>query len=422
MEWHTVKEFEQQYMHEQLRRAGTPGPKVIGIDEVSIRKGHTCRIVLNDLLRGRSIWFGGADRSEASMDEFFTGLGANKNAGIRLAVMDMWKPFSTSTTTHTPQASILFDRVHVLRHLGDALDTVQESEFHSHLTRRDERLRQQRDRICAPLKDRTSKLETYDDHGPFAFQEGSFMIGRFLQDTCYKIDFDLVTLGSDLYFVPAYASHRPACTAIKNGQYYEPMTHALIGLLMQKRPGNMVHAGTFYGDMLPSFSKKCPGTVYAFEPVLENYVLAKLCVSRNSLSNVALFNSALGDRIGTAFIEFEDIRGIHKGGGSNIGSTGQATTIVTIDSLAIDNPSVLQLDVEGFELHALKGAQATITKSRPTILVEDNDKNCSAFLGDSGYALVGGIPGLNIWSHHDHKQALKELLVQSRDQLATPTK
>ena len=68
------------------------------------------------------------------MDEFFTGLGAKNNAGIRLAVMDMWKPFRTSTTTHAPQASILFDRVHVLRHLGDAFDTVQESEFHRHLT------------------------------------------------------------------------------------------------------------------------------------------------------------------------------------------------------------------------------------------------------------------------------------------------
>ena len=129
LEWHTVKELEKQYMREQLRRAGTPGPKVIGIDEVSIRKGHTYRIVVSDLIRRRPIWFGGADRSEASMDEFFTGLGAKKTAGIRLAVMDMWKPFRTSTTTHAPQASTLFDKFHVLRHLGDALDTVRKSEY-----------------------------------------------------------------------------------------------------------------------------------------------------------------------------------------------------------------------------------------------------------------------------------------------------
>ena len=71
LDWHTVKELEKQYMREQLRLVGTPGPKNIGIDEVSIRKGHTYRIVVSDLARERPIWFGGVDRSEASMDAFY---------------------------------------------------------------------------------------------------------------------------------------------------------------------------------------------------------------------------------------------------------------------------------------------------------------------------------------------------------------
>ena len=129
LDWHTVKELEKQYMREQLRRAGTAGPKVIGIDEVSIRKGHTYRIVVSDLVRRRPIWFGGKDRSEASMDEFFEWLGAKKSAGIRLAVMDMWKAFGNSTERYAPQASILFDKFHVLRHLGDALDKVRKAEY-----------------------------------------------------------------------------------------------------------------------------------------------------------------------------------------------------------------------------------------------------------------------------------------------------
>ena len=43
----------------------------------------------------------------------------------------MWKPFSTSLKNegHTPQAAILFDKFHVMRHLGDALDEVRRSEF-----------------------------------------------------------------------------------------------------------------------------------------------------------------------------------------------------------------------------------------------------------------------------------------------------
>jgi hypothetical protein len=71
LDWKTVKSLEMEYMREQLRRAGTPGPKVIGIDEISVGKGHNYRIVVSDLVRGRPIWFGGTDRSEKSMDLFY---------------------------------------------------------------------------------------------------------------------------------------------------------------------------------------------------------------------------------------------------------------------------------------------------------------------------------------------------------------
>jgi len=63
LDWHTVEALEQQYMREQLRRAGTPGPRAIGLDEVSFKKGHTYRIIASDLGRQRPIWFGGTDRS-----------------------------------------------------------------------------------------------------------------------------------------------------------------------------------------------------------------------------------------------------------------------------------------------------------------------------------------------------------------------
>ena len=138
LDWHTVKALEMQYMQAQLARAGTPGPQVVGIDEIAIRKGHTYRIVVSDLVRGRPIWFGGEDRSEASMGQFYTWLGAKKSSRLRLAVMDMWKPFRLATQIHAPQAAILFDKFHVMRHLGEALDTVRKREF-ARLAGRDRR-------------------------------------------------------------------------------------------------------------------------------------------------------------------------------------------------------------------------------------------------------------------------------------------
>jgi transposase len=38
--------------------------------------------------------------------------------------MDMWKPFRLATNAHAPQAAILFDKFHVIRHLGEALNAV----------------------------------------------------------------------------------------------------------------------------------------------------------------------------------------------------------------------------------------------------------------------------------------------------------
>ena len=129
LNWKTVKALEKQYMREQLRRVSNPGPKVIGIDEFSLRKGHTYRLVVSDLERKRPIWFGGEDRSEESLDRFYQWLGSKKSQKIKLAVMDMWKAFRNSTAKNAPQAGILFDKFHVVRHLNEALDKVRKREY-----------------------------------------------------------------------------------------------------------------------------------------------------------------------------------------------------------------------------------------------------------------------------------------------------
>ena len=43
--------------------------------------------------------------------------------------MDMWKPFRNATQAAAPQAAILFDKFHVMRHLGEALDKVRKQEY-----------------------------------------------------------------------------------------------------------------------------------------------------------------------------------------------------------------------------------------------------------------------------------------------------
>jgi transposase len=127
LDWETVKELDKQYMRAQLERFGTPGPKVIGVDEISIGKGQTYRIVVSDLIRGRAIWFGGEDRKEASMHQFYDWLGETKARGIRLVVMDMWRPFRNVARERVPNADILYDKFHVMKQLHEALDQVRKS-------------------------------------------------------------------------------------------------------------------------------------------------------------------------------------------------------------------------------------------------------------------------------------------------------
>lgn len=125
----TVRQLDKLYMQQQVEKAGVPAPRIIGVDEISIRKGHNYRVVVSDLERGRPIWVGGKGRTEEDLDLFFAFLGPKKTGRIKQAVMDMWRPFRNSVSEHVPGALIVFDKFHIIRHLSDALDEVRRSEY-----------------------------------------------------------------------------------------------------------------------------------------------------------------------------------------------------------------------------------------------------------------------------------------------------
>ena len=125
----TVKDLDKLYIARQVARAGTPAPRVIGVDEISIGKGQTYRVVVSDLERGRPIWVGGEGRKEADLDRFFAEWGPKKTGRIKLAAIDMWKAFRKSVTKNVPGVRIVYDKFHVLQHLARAMDDVRRSEY-----------------------------------------------------------------------------------------------------------------------------------------------------------------------------------------------------------------------------------------------------------------------------------------------------
>lgn len=99
--------------------------------------------------------------------------------------------------------------------------------------------------------------------------------------------------------------------------------------------------------------------VITFEPD----AISRACLERNLPASVAVYAEALGAVAGVCGIK-------HRGLGSHRVVDGQDVTITTVDSLGLDDLDYLQLDVEGYEWHALKGAEATINRCRPVIQVE----------------------------------------------------
>ncbi|HRR42271.1 MAG TPA: ISL3 family transposase [Syntrophales bacterium] len=130
LSWDQVCRMEKSYMR-RLMEQHPPSEdlRVIGIDEISVRKGHTYAIVVADLDQRRPIWLGGQGRTEEDMDLFYEMIGEKRCQSIQLAVMDMWKPFRKSTQHHAPNVRIVFDKFHIMKHLSAALDEVRRSEY-----------------------------------------------------------------------------------------------------------------------------------------------------------------------------------------------------------------------------------------------------------------------------------------------------
>jgi Transposase and inactivated derivatives len=129
LDWKTTKELEKVYLQEKLDRRGDISPNVIGIDEIAIGSGHNYWIIVSDLEKRIPLYFFGPGRKEEDLDKFYATLSGEKKKGVRLVVMDMWKAYEKSTKKNVPEAAILYDKFHIISHLGKALDEIRKSEY-----------------------------------------------------------------------------------------------------------------------------------------------------------------------------------------------------------------------------------------------------------------------------------------------------
>lgn len=149
-------------------------------------------------------------------------------------------------------------------------------------------------------------------------------------------------------------------------------------------------------------SEKCRHVV-AFEPTAETYrMLTENVALNNQPANIQLINAAASDKNG-----MQDIYVLTNGKDAWNSMAvkpeeGQyrvdQITTVNVDELVqterIPAPHVIKIDVEGWELHVLKGLEKTITQYRPVMLIEFTESNLKA-AGTSPAELGSYIHSLN---------------------------
>ena len=129
LNWKSVATIVKRAVQYGLRHRKRPPVHLIGIDEVSRRKGQVYLTVVYDLERRVLLWVG-EDRTEDAVRKFFTEeLGSRRCATLQVVCMDMWAAYATLVRAYARKAQILFDRFHIVKHLNEAVEEVRRSEM-----------------------------------------------------------------------------------------------------------------------------------------------------------------------------------------------------------------------------------------------------------------------------------------------------
>jgi FkbM family methyltransferase len=144
------------------------------------------------------------------------------------------------------------------------------------------------------------------------------------------------------------------------------------GISIQPEPGDhVIDAGAFAGEVAVIFSKTVgpAGRVYAFDPVENHLEVCRLNFSRSGHENIELFPYAVGDKT----VDAPTIVGTDYNPGYRASTSDIPVPTRRIDELVsegrIARLDFVKMDVEGSEMAALRGAEASIKRFRPKLAI-----------------------------------------------------
>jgi transposase len=92
LDWKTVKDIDKHYLEAQYGQLDYNGLRILAVDEISIRKGHSYLTVVLNYETGHVVYVG-KERKARTLNRFFNQMTARQRKSIEAIVMDMWEPY-----------------------------------------------------------------------------------------------------------------------------------------------------------------------------------------------------------------------------------------------------------------------------------------------------------------------------------------
>lgn len=120
------------------------------------------------------------------------------------------------------------------------------------------------------------------------------------------------------------------------------------------------------------------GFIVSMEPMPENYALLRR--NMEPYNYIALIQCAASDHTGDAKMFLNSVNY----GASFIDTEGPVEVkTLTIDRMMLSDVTLIKIDVEGHEPQVIEGANETIARNQPIILIEDWEQSYSELLPDN---------------------------------------
>jgi len=129
--WDTIKDIQKADLQKRYNRIPLRDLKWIGIDEISIGRGHRYVTLVLDLKSGAVVYVG-EGKGQESLDPFWKKL-SRSGAKIQAVAIDMSKAYYRAVTDNLPKAKIVFDHFHIIKLMNEKLSQLRRELYH-HIT------------------------------------------------------------------------------------------------------------------------------------------------------------------------------------------------------------------------------------------------------------------------------------------------